>query len=127
MKILLIDHSWVVRDRLCRIIASLPVTVSVAQADSEVAAQLQLLTRPPMMVVIDPCLRSGNGLLTIAHVKSAYPATSVIVLTNMVYPEYRARCMELGADYFFDKSKETNAFIAQLGKLCAPGQQASHV
>lgn len=126
MRILLIDPSRMVRDRLCNIVEDLAASASVAQVDSEGAARLELLACPPALVVIDPCLRSGNGLLTIAMVKLANPATTVVVLTNVVYPEYRARCMELGADYFFDKSKETEAFVEQLGKLCVSGQQVSH-
>jgi DNA-binding NarL/FixJ family response regulator len=100
--------------------------VSVAQADSEATACLALLAHSPGLVVIDPCLRSGSGFLTMAQVKLVNRATTVIVLSNLVYPEYRARCMEVGADHFFDKSKETEAFIAQLGNLRPSGQQASH-
>jgi DNA-binding NarL/FixJ family response regulator len=126
LKILLIDQSQIVRDRLCNIFANLPAVVSVAQADSALSATLELQTRPPGLVVIDPCLRTGNGLFTIAQVKAANQATPVIVLSNLVYPEYQARCMDLGADYFFDKSKETDAFFAQLGEICMSAGQASH-
>lgn len=127
MKILLVDHSLVIRDRLCRIIAALPAILAVAQADSEVSARQQVLDCPPALVVIDPCLRSGNGFSLIAQLKSVQPAATVMVLTNMVFPEYRAKCMELGADYFFDKSKETAAFGTQLGKLCASAPWAARV
>jgi len=37
----------------------------------------------------------------------------VIVLTNDVYPQYRKKCMDAGADYFLDKSRD----IAELGNL----------
>jgi hypothetical protein len=30
----------------------------------------------------------------------------VIMLTNYPYPQYRKKCLGLGADYFFDKSTE---------------------
>jgi DNA-binding NarL/FixJ family response regulator len=30
----------------------------------------------------------------------------VIMLTNYPYPQYREKCEELGADYFFDKVTE---------------------
>lgn len=128
LKILLVDYSWAVRDRLCSLIAALPNTVVVAQADTADAARQHLQTHPPEVLVIDPQLRGGSdsGFSVISHVKSDYPRVTIMVLTNMVYPEYRARCVGLGAHYFFDKSKETAAFVAQLARLCTPLPQAHH-
>jgi DNA-binding NarL/FixJ family response regulator len=126
LKILMVDYSWVVRDRLRSLIATLPNTVVVAQADTEDAARQHLQTHPPELVVIDPELRSGSGFSVISHVKSEHPRVTIIVLTNTVYPEYRARCEGLGAHYFFDKSKETAAFVAQLSRLCALPARARH-
>lgn len=126
LKILLVDYSWVVRGRLSSLIATLPHAVVVAQADTEVAALQLLQTDPPELVVIDPELRSGSGSSVISHVKSEHPRVTIIVLTNIVYPEYRARCEGLGAHYFFDKSKEITAFVAQLARLCAPLPRARH-
>ncbi|MDP2369082.1 response regulator [Rhodoferax sp.] len=126
MNILLVDYSRVVRDRLRSLIATLPNTVVVAQADTEDAARQHLQTHRPELVVIDPQLRSGSGFSVISHVKSEHPRVTIMVLTNMVYPEYRAKCEGLGAHYFFDKSKETAAFVAQLARLCTPLSRAHH-
>lgn len=126
MKILLVDYSWVVRDRLSSLVATLPNAFVVAQADTEDAARRLLQTHPPELVVIDPELRNGSGSALIAHVKSEHPQVTIMVLTNTVYPEYQARCEALGAHYFFDKSKETAAFLAQLARLCAPLSRACH-
>ena len=120
LKILLVDCSWLVRDRLRGLIAALPHTAVVAHADTEGAARQHLQTHSPELVVIDPQLRSGSGFAVISHVKSKHPGVTIMVLTNRIYPEYRARCQALGAHYFFDKSKETAAFVAQLGHLCEP-------
>ncbi len=126
LKILLVDYSWLVRDRLCSLIAKLPHTAVVAQADTEGSARQQLHTHQPELVVIDPMLRSGSGFALISHVKSEHPRATIMVLTNMVYPEYRAKCEELGGHYFFDKSKETAAFVTQLGRLCTPLPRVCH-
>jgi DNA-binding NarL/FixJ family response regulator len=120
LKILWVDDSWIVRDRLCNMIATLPTAVVVAQADTEDAARQHLQAHPVELVVIDPELRSGSGFSVISHVKSDHPRVTIVVLTNIVYPEYQARCKGLGAHYFFDKSKETEAFVFQLSCLCAP-------
>jgi len=39
------------------------------------------------------------------------PAQRAVVLSNYVNPDIRARCMALGADAVFDKSKELDAFF----------------
>lgn len=127
MNILLVDYSWLVRDRLHGLIATLPHAVVVAQADTEGTARQHLQTHQPELVVIDPQLRSGSGFSVISHVKSEHPRATIMVLTNIVYPEYRTKCEGLGAHYFFDKSKETEAFVAQLGRLCMPLPRACHV
>lgn len=126
MKILLVDYSSIVRDRLHSLIATLPNTVVVAQADSEDTARQHLQTHALDLVVIDPALRNGSGCSVISSVKSEHPRVTIMVLTNVVYPEYRARCEELGAHYFFDKSKETEAFVGQLSRLCASLARACH-
>jgi DNA-binding NarL/FixJ family response regulator len=126
LKILLVDYSWIVRDRLSSLIATLPHIAVVAQADTEGSARQQLQTQQPGLLVIDPLLRCGSGFALLAHVKAEHPGVTIMVLTNMIHPEYQARCEELGAHYFFDKSKETAAFVAQLGLLCTPRLGARH-
>lgn len=39
-------------------------------------------------------------------IKKGAPSPVVIMLTNYPYPQYRSKCKELGADYFFDKVTE---------------------
>lgn len=118
MKILLVENSWPVRDRLRSLIAAIPHAELVAEAASDVAARRHLADHRPALVVIDPCLRAGSGFALIAQIKALQPSTIVIALTNQVHPEYQDRCKELGADYFFDKTKETTAFFALLTGLC---------
>lgn len=126
MKILLVDYSPLVRDRLQGLIATLPQTVVVAQAGAEDTARQHLQTHAVDLVVIDPALRSGSGFSVISHLKSQHPSVTIMVLTNVVYPEYQARCEALGAHYFFDKSKDIEAFMAELSRLCTPLARAGH-
>lgn len=127
MKILLVENSWVVRDRLSGLIVPIPHAHLVAQADSDVAARRHLADHRPALVVMDPCLGAGSGFALLSQIKALQPSTIIIVLTNQVYSEYQARCMQLGADYFFDKSKETTAFVALLTGLCHERSDAPYV
>lgn len=111
MKILLVEDSWILRDRLRDIISAIPQAILAAESCNEDDAKAQLDQHRPDVAVIDLQLRGGSGLSLIAHARVAHAATMIIVLTNLAQPEYRARCMELGAHYFFDKSKDIDAFI----------------
>ena len=119
MKILVVENSVMVRDRLRSLIAGVPQALLVAEAASDVEARRHLADHRPALVVLDPCLRAGgDGFALIAQIKALQPSTIIIALTNQVYPEYQDRCKKLGVDYFFDKTKETAAFVALLTGLC---------
>lgn len=120
MKILLVEDSGILRDRLRDIINAIPRTVLVAETDNEDDARYQLDKHSPDVAVIDLRLRSGSGFSVIEHIKAMHSATTMIVLTNLAQPEYRAKCMKLGAHYFFDKSKGIPAFTRLLADLGEP-------
>lgn len=110
MKILLVEDSRVLRDRIRGMIAAIPEAIMVAETGSESDALSSLEQHHPDVVVIDLRLTSGSGLSVLEHVKAVYPTTIAIVLTNYGQPEYRSKCMALGADFFFDKSLNIDAF-----------------
>jgi len=41
----------------------------------------------------------------------------VIVFTNYPYPQYRRKCIDAGADFFFDKSTEFDKVTEVLKQL----------
>lgn len=117
MKILLVEDSRILRDRLRGIISAIPKAALVAETDNEGDARHLLEQHQPDVAVIDLRLSSGSGLALIGHVKVMHSATTLIVLTNLAQAEYRAKCIELGAHYFFDKSKGIGAFTRLLAEL----------
>lgn len=123
MKILLVEDSLILRDRLRNIINAIPDVALVAATDNEDDARCYLEKYRPDVAVIDLRLRRGSGFSVIEHIGRAYMETIVIVLTNLAQPEYRAKCMELGAHYFFDKSKGTGAFTKLLAELSKTGAE----
>ncbi|MDY6934810.1 MAG: response regulator [Spirochaetota bacterium] len=60
----------------------------------------------PDFVILDIKLQGGSGIDVLKKIKISCPNTKVIILTNYAYPLYKLRCIDLGADYFFDKSKD---------------------
>ena len=71
-------------------------------------------------MVLDLQLRHGTGLGVLrALISRRPPNTKVIVLTNYAFPQYRAKSMALGADYFFDKAREYHRVREVLDDLAA--------
>ncbi len=88
-------------------------------ADSESTAIERILGLKPDVVILDMQLRSGYGPAVIRAVRSApdLHGTTLIVMSNHTSPRFRARCLELGSDYFFDKSKDFDPLTAALAEL----------
>lgn len=110
LKIVLVDDSITVCERLLGMLDELPEAEVVGQAHTATEAIELIRMVQPNLITLDihmpgvPGLRNGIDLLRM--VKQEYPQTVVIMLTNLVQMPYRRKCLEAGADYFFDKSSE---------------------
>jgi len=76
-----------------------------------------ICTIQPDVVILDFSLASGNGLGVLRRIGMQSLSIRVIVLTNDVYPQYRKKCMEAGADFFLDKSRDIEALGNLLSRL----------
>lgn len=106
MRVLIVDDSQVVRDRLAEMLSGVPGVVAVDQATGPAVALVAFSRARPDLVVVDLRMPEGSGLSLLKAVKTIDKAIPVIVLTNFAYAQYRAECRAAGADYFFDKSSE---------------------
>lgn len=58
------------------------------------------------VVLLDINLPGKNGVDFLQSIKSSWPETKVIMLTNHSSEGYREICKDLGAEYFLDKSND---------------------
>jgi DNA-binding NarL/FixJ family response regulator len=66
----------------------------------------------------------GSGADVLSDLKKLNPTPKVIMLTNYPHPENRKKCMDGGADYFFDKSNEFQKVVSVLmGMLPGPAEK----
>lgn len=105
-KILIVDDSLIVRGRLVARLKNINDMWTILQADTVSSALSIIQSEELSFVVLDIQLPDGSGLDIIAKIKKHKPATVVIMLTNYPYSILRKRSIELGANYFFDKSTE---------------------
>jgi len=83
---------------------------------SEAIRDIQQLN--PDVVILDVRMSGGSGIDVLEHIKKVNKCSPVIImLTNYTLAQYQKRCMELGADYFFDKSLEVQKIAEVLKKL----------
>jgi len=72
------------------------------------------------LAILDLQLKEGNGLRVLKAVREQVADSGTIaVFTNYAFPQYRKRSLELGADYFFDKSSELRRVVALAGDMAA--------
>lgn len=114
LKTLIVDDSAVTRGLLAETLAGLDGIKVVGTArDGEEGLRLAQ-TFHPDVVMLDLRMPQKGGIQVLPDLKAMSPAPTVIVLTNFPFSSYRRRCMEAGADYFFDKSQELHEAVALL-------------
>ena len=106
MKVLLIDDSAEVIERLREMLAPIPGIELIGDAADIPEAMVMVRQTTPDVVVLDLHLPSGTGIEVLQMVKKELPSTVVIILTNYAFPQYQKKCVMAGADGFLDKSKD---------------------
>jgi len=109
MKVLIADDSRLMRERIRAILSDASGIDTIHEAeDSPTAIQAVKKTKPDV-VILDICMPGGNGISALEAIKSTADPPITIMLTNYPYPQYRKKCIDLGADFFLDKSSEFDA------------------
>lgn len=106
MRVLLADDSPAVRGRLIKMLSFNKDIQIVGEAADSREAIASIRRLQPEVVILDIRMPGGSGIDVLQEIRKDDPAPVVIVLTNYSYPQYRVRCIDAGADFFFDKSKE---------------------
>lgn len=108
LKVFIVEDSVRVRELLMDFLHVPGELEVVGYADTE-SESIDALTHTPVdAAVVDLRLRQGSGLEVIDKVRKANAdrKPKIIVFTNHPFPEVRKRAMQLGADFFFDKSAD---------------------
>jgi len=122
MKVLVADDSPVVRERLVAMLSEIEGFEVILEAKDGLEARDTFLEQKPDVVILDLRMPKRSGLDVLRDIKENDPAPKVIILTNYPYPQYRRRCIEEGADFFFDKSSEFEK-VVEIVKQAGKGGQ----
>lgn len=119
LRAFLVEDSVVIRENLAATLEEvLPLRV-VGSAGDE-AGVLDWLAHPGSacdLMVVDLFLRSGSGFGVLAAVRESGRDCKLVVFSNYVTPDVRRRCLALGADAVFDKSRDIDALIDYCARM----------
>jgi DNA-binding NarL/FixJ family response regulator len=117
LKVLVVDDTQLVRERLVAMLREIKGVILAGEAEDAPGAMLAVTMLHPDVVILDIRMPSGSGIDVLREIKRQWAEIAVIMLTNYPYPQYRRRCMEFGASYFFDKSTEFGKIEKSLKEL----------
>jgi DNA-binding NarL/FixJ family response regulator len=124
MKVYVVDDSPLVRERLVTLLSEVEGVEVVGSADNAEEGIAGISMKQPDVAILDIRMPSGSGISVLEEVKKRDDSPVVIMLTNYPYPQYRKKCMEAGADYFFDKSSEFHMVTDVLSRMIAEREGA---
>jgi two-component system, NarL family, invasion response regulator UvrY len=105
MMVMIVDDSALLQSRLSKALLEADKNISITQALSCKEATEKFAALKPDVVILDIALPDGSGINLLKQFKKVSPGAKVIMFTNYPTAEFKARCEQLGADYFLDKSK----------------------
>ena len=120
MKVLIVDDSKIVCNGLREMLINIADLVVVGEAHNADEAVKAISELKPDVVILDIRLPGPSGIEVLKDIRDKKLPIRVIMLTNYPYPQYRKKCEELGADYFFDKVTEIEKVTEVIEQLVSP-------
>jgi DNA-binding NarL/FixJ family response regulator len=119
MKVFIADDSKVLRERIKEMLSDFPDVEVIGEAVDGREAIDNIRRLRPELVILDVRMPHINGISVLEKIKRLKPSPRVIVMTAYPYPQYRQKCVELGADFFFTKSDEFEKVMEVIQNLLA--------
>jgi DNA-binding NarL/FixJ family response regulator len=117
MKVFIADDSSILRERLKTMLSDFPEVEIAGQAQDTPEAIQSIKELEPDVVILDIRMPGGSGIEVLQSIKKDRPEVKVIVFTNYPYPQYRKKCMDLGADFFFAKASESDQIPVAVSEI----------
>jgi len=123
MRLFIADDSEVLRERLVDILSEIEGIEIVGQEGDAIKVIAAIERLHPDLVILDIQMPGGNGISILETLKKMENPPKVIMFTNYPYLQYRRRCLEAGADFFFYKATEFEKLVDVIRKLAKTHRQ----
>jgi DNA-binding NarL/FixJ family response regulator len=115
MRVLLVEDSKLLAERVCEALAQVPGVEVVGTADTESTAVAMTRANDVDVIILDLQLKEGTGFGVLRALGKVRPA--VIVLTNFSLPTFAERARDLGVEQFLDKGMDFDRLPAALASI----------
>lgn len=122
LKVVVADDSSLMRERIIESLSELTNAEVVGEAEDGLQAMSQIRGLEPDVVILDIRMPKVNGIKVLESIKHIEKHPVVIVLTSYPYPQYRRKCIEAGARFFFSKSTEFDKVSEVVQQLATENQ-----
>ena len=116
MRLFIADDSEILRERLVDILSEIEGIEIVGQEGDAIRVIAAIERLDPDLVILDIQMPGGNGILVLETLKKKEKPPLVIMFTNYPYLQYRKRCLDAGADFFFYKATEFEKLVNVIRK-----------
>ena len=107
LKVFILDDSKEVSGRLVNMLSEIDGTEVVGLANNSEEVRGMIRKLQPNAIIMDSGLPSANRVKTlIREIKRFHPGTKVIIFSHHASLRYREKCLDMGADFYFNKSTE---------------------
>ncbi len=106
LRVLLVEDSKVLTERLAEAIRQIPDVELIGSADTEAGAVASVKRDSVDVIILDLHLKQGTGFGVMRAIATAQVKPQIIVLTNYDLPEYKNAAVALGATHFLDKARD---------------------
>lgn len=126
MKVVVVDDSEMLRRRIISMISDVPGIEIAGEAENSHEAMKIIDKVVPEIVVLDIRMPNGNGIELLKSISQRNLTMVKIVLSNYSMQQFKDKCYELGADYFFDKANEFEKVRKLIMKIMSERKAISH-
>jgi YesN/AraC family two-component response regulator len=117
MKIVIADDSSMLRARIKSLLEDTGKNFSVYEAENGADALRSIREYEPDLAIIDIRMPEMNGIEVLEKLRELKLKTTICILTNYPFWQYRKKCYDLGAHYFLDKNQEVEMIKEIIIKL----------
>lgn len=111
LSLLIADDSDLIRARLPRILDGIEGVDAIHIASTLAQAMECVRQTRPSLPILDLNLPDGNAIQMIGPLKRLTPEVQIAIFTNAANAFNSKKCLQAGADWFFDKSLELNNLL----------------
>ena len=125
LKVLLVEDSPLLSDRLLELLSDIPGVVTLPAVATEAGAIAAIAELAPDVLILDLRLKEGTGFGVLRVLKLLKRAPTVVILTNYALPQYRLQAEAFGVPYFLDKARDFDQLPTVLAQIMSTQKDSS--